>query len=387
MKDTIRVTTTILLTLSVVGLAWQFWGIVLLFVVSLAVAAMMREPVEWLVGKGLSRGLSIGLVLFIGLGAIALLIFLITPILIDRIPLLIADFVTTYDGFKEQLAKTNTIQGTLARSLPSTDAIFGSLTSEEPGGIMQIAIGLTGSVLDTLVQSISVIFLAAYWSMDRTYFERLWLSLLPPNQRTQMRRTWRAIESDVGEYLRSEALQCIFGGFALFAVFFLIGVKYPVTLACLVALLWLLPVIGPLVAIVPTLIVGFISSPITAVIATILMLVLYTATQLFIVRRLYSSARFASTISLLMMLILVDAMGMVGLLVAPILASIFQIFLTNALMTEAAPIDAPTIQTLNERLEQMHQAMKNSSAATAPATANLANRLEKLVHQIELLAK
>ena len=59
-------TAVALATVGVVLLAWQFSSVLALVVVSLAVAAMVRAPADWLVQRRVSQGLALALVYVTG---------------------------------------------------------------------------------------------------------------------------------------------------------------------------------------------------------------------------------------------------------------------------------------------------------------------------------
>ncbi len=380
---------TVLATLAALALLWEFWNVVVLFLVSLGVAAMVRTPAEWLSARPLSRpiprGLAVVLILMMGLGVMVGLIVLVVPTLTAKIPLLLADLNEIYTRFQAYIAAGGALQRTLASQLPSPENISSALLNvTDENGSLSWVMTLTSGLFDALAQSLLVIFLAIYWAIDRDYFERLALSLLPPTQRIRMRALWRNVESHVGAYLRAISAQILFGGIVMYVGFALLGVKYPVILACAVALLWLLPVIGPMVALLPVILIGYLTSPLVALLAALYMLIIFTASFVFIERRLYQASRFASVLSLLMMLILVDVLGLPGLLLAPIVATIAQLVVDGLMTLEPVREPEPPVQVdaFADRLAQLRQAMQDMTAATPPVTANLARRLEDLVVQV-----
>lgn len=389
MKRVAIIATTVLATLAALALLWEFWNVVVLFLVSLGVAAMVRTPAEWLssrpLSRPISRGLAVVLVLLMGLGVLIGLIVLVVPTLTARIPMLLADLNGIYTRFQAHIAEVGSLQRTLANQLPAPENISTALLNvTDENGSLAWVMSLTSGLFDALAQSLLVIFLAIYWAIDRDYFERLALSLLPPTQRIRMRALWRNVESHVGAYLRAIAAQILFGGILLYVGFALLGVKYPLILACAVALLWLMPVIGPLVAVLPVLLIGYLTSPLIAMLAAVYMVVIFAASFVFIERRLYQASRFASVLSLLMMLILVDVLGLPGLLLAPIVATVAQLVVDGLMSLEPIREPEPPLQVdaFADRLTQLRQAMQDMTAATPPVTANLARRLEDLVVQV-----
>src|SRR6185369_9351425 len=102
--------------------------------------------------------------------------------------------------------------------------------------------------------------LSVYWSTNQVHFERLWLSLLPAEQRKLARNVWRTIELELGAYIRSEIIQSFLAGFLLTIGYWMLGCPYPALLGVFGAIAWLIPLVGAPLAMVLPLLVGLLSS-------------------------------------------------------------------------------------------------------------------------------
>jgi predicted PurR-regulated permease PerM len=106
-----------------------------------------------------------------------------------------------------------------------------------------------------------VIILSIYWSIDRTRFERMWLSLLAVETRTWARNTYRDIENEIGVYIRSMFVRALLSGLFIGIGFVtLIGVNYATLLAILGALFSLIPWLGILLVVIPVFLSGLTTS-------------------------------------------------------------------------------------------------------------------------------
>lgn len=219
--------------------------------------------------------------------------------------------------------------------------------------------------------------LSIYLAIGRMRFERLWLSLVPPEQRSHARRYWYRLNGAVGAYLRSEVLQTMFAGALLAGGYWLIGIKYPFLLAVIAALAWLVPLLGAVFALIPLLTIGWLSG-----LQAVLFGLVYTAAVLafmefFVERRLYRHERYWGVLVVLVMMAMGDALGLLGLLVAPPVAIALQSWINDLLEAPAAvEVDAAALQA---RLADIHTQIQDGQTEVSPRHASLVARLDRLM--------
>ena len=115
---------------------------------------------------------------------------------------LIHDFQQLAQNFSEQSAWVLPgwlASGPLAGWLPTPENLFLGITSE-PSMALSAVLGFTESIGSVLSGLVIALFLSVYWSVNQNHFERLWLSLIPAEQRKHARNVWRTIEADLGAY-------------------------------------------------------------------------------------------------------------------------------------------------------------------------------------------
>ena len=205
MKRLAWFTLVMLATLTLALLFWEFRVAVLLFVLSLVVAATVRPLVDRFAARGVPRGLALLLTYAIGIGGlIALVVILSGPLLTD-LQQLTQNVASSYEQMKTQWPTGSPFQQTLAQQLPSTDELYQLFT----GTLPQTVLGITLGAFDLLGQLMIVLVLSVYWSADQEHFKRLWLSLLPLERRARARLIWQTLESGLGAYLRSQVIQTV----------------------------------------------------------------------------------------------------------------------------------------------------------------------------------
>ncbi|RPI78171.1 MAG: AI-2E family transporter, partial [Chloroflexi bacterium] len=230
-----------------------------------------------------------------------------------------------------------------------------------------------------------VIVISVYWSMDESHFERLWLSVVSGKNRTRVRDIWRGIEGGVGAYIRSEIGQSFLAAILLGVSYSIIGLPYPALLAVLGALMWLIPWLGAVLAMALPVIFGFAAGPVQGIIAGLVTLVILLALEIIVEPILFNRRRYNSLLVVLMLIALADAMGLIGVLVAPPLAAAVQIFFSNVLsQPEARPFPASKekITTIKERLVALHERAEDMDVES-PYVNSMLDRLDKLVAKAE----
>ncbi len=143
--------------------------------------------------------------------------------------------------------------------------------------------------------------------------------MIGPTHRTRVRGAWHAVELGLGAYLRSELTQFLLAAILLTAGFAAMGLQAPISLALFAALAWLLPLVGGMQALVPLLLLGVGNLPL-AIPAILLTCAVFALLEFVVERKLYPRQRHDSVLVLLITIIMVEALGIVGLLIAPPIA-------------------------------------------------------------------
>jgi predicted PurR-regulated permease PerM len=388
MKRTAQIILAVFLTLAAVFVLWQFRNIVLLFIVSVVVAAMVRKPVEFLTSRRVPQGLAMAFIFLTGIVAAGVVVVLLAPVLAREVPALMDDVAMAFVNFRIQLATAGRAGQFLLSYLPEPQQVGIVLSPEGTPVPMNTALNVTLGIVDAFTQCIVVIVLALYWTADRVTFERLWLSLLPPNVRTRAREVLRTSGDAVGAYLRSEIVQTLLAGVLLYLCFSLLGLKYAASLAAIAAACWLIPILGGLIALIPVVVFGLLTSVPMTLIAVLLTLGVFALMEFVVERRLYRQRRYGSLFAVLVALAFLDVFGVIGLLIAPMVANVVQIVWAQwmqpppKLKAEEATKPALDLEGLRTRLSDARLQLA-SIEEPSPRTVGLMQRLDELLDRVK----
>lgn len=381
MKRIALLTAIILLTLSLAAVTWELRSVVVILLVALAIAATLDAPVEWFVQHRWPSTLAVIAVYLAVFGTLLGLVSAIFLPIISELDPLAQDLVAEYGTVHSRLLNLSGTGTAWVTRLPAPEQLATSLTVGQTTALLRGVLGATQYLGSHAGQLLLATVLAIYLTIDRTHFERLWLSLLPPEQRSRTRRFWRKLNADVGAYIRSELLQTVLAGALLAGGYWLIGIKYPFLLALFAALAWLVPLLGGVFALVPLVMIGWLSGPLAVLLGLIYTVAILVFMEFFVERRLYRRERYWGILVVLVMMALGDALGLLGLLVAPPIAVAIQSWLNEILNAPAAA--GVDLSALQARLADIHARVHDGQTAVSPRHTSLVARLDGLMAEMK----
>ncbi len=369
----------VLTTLLALLLLWQFRIVVIYVMVSLALAAALRPLVSRLVaGRRLVR--AAWMVLYLaGLISFGALLFLTGEAAMLEIQLF-SQTVSTQDAWRLPVwLQGSPFQLFVVAQLPPPSKLFVAFTGDQGQLVLPAIIGISQGLEEFISGFLVILFLSIYWSINQIHFERLWLSLLPSDQRKQARNIWRTIEVELGAYQRSEFVQSLLAGILLGLGYWLIGSPYPALLALIGAMAWLIPVAGAFMALILPFSLGLITSVQLSLLTTLYTLFVLIALQVWVEPRLFRRRWDNPILTLIVLLAMADAFGLIGLLVAPPISAICQILWNRLFSNRAVSGAAAQISDLKER---QARAWDNIKAMEEPPIALVSIGMERLKNLI-----
>jgi len=381
-KQTIKFAAAVMTTLLALLVLWQFRTAVIYVLLSLVLAAALRPLINHLVGRSLVVRLAWILGYLVVMAAFIFAFFLSGDMAIQEIR--VRDSLSMRDvwDLPEWLAGGSLTQA-LVRQLPAPSQIFEAVTGEQGQLVLPTLLGFTQNIGSFVSGLLVVLLLSIYWSINQSHFERLWLSLLPSFQRKQARDIWRTVEQDVGAYLRGEVMQSLLIGLLLGLGYWLLGSPYPILLALAGALASLIPVVGVVLTIIPLLLVGLLTSVQMSLFTALYAFAVLIAFGVWAKPRLFKRRWDNPILTIVLLIALADALGFVGIVVAPLLSIVCQI-LWSRLVSRPAPVGAAAqISDLKERQAGVLAGIRALEDAPPVLVTSSMQRLADLIEQAE----
>ncbi len=382
-KTLIRFSTAVMTTLLALVVLWQFRMVAVYVLVSVALAAALRPLVNRLVGRRLVvRGAWI-LLYVVVLGGFGLLLFLAGRGVIGEIQDL-ARTVAVQDAWKlPTWLQGSAFQGVLAAWLPPPSRLFEAITGDQGQLVLPAIFGFTQGIAGVVSRVLIVLLLSIYWIVNQVHYERLWLSLLPPGQRRQVRSIWRTIEPNLGAYIRSQAVQSLLAGLVLGLGYWALGSPYPILLALVGALAGLIPMVGAPLAVVSPLLVGLLTSVQLSLVTVLYTLVVLVALGIWVWPRLFNRRWDNPILTIVLLIALESAFGLLGILIAPPISAVCQILWDLLVSHRRASGAAAQVSDLKERQERVGAIIRAMDEAPPALVTSSMERLTELIAEAE----
>lgn len=379
-KQVAGIAAAVMTTLLALAVLWQFQIVVVYLVISLAVAAVLRPLVRRLVGRRLVTRAAWILLYLAVLASVGFLLFTAAEAAINEIQQL-ARTLSVRDAWTLPLwLEGSSFQQTLIGQLPAPSKIFDAVTGEEGQLVLPALLGFTQGMGSIVSAVLVILFLSLYWSINQVHFERLWLSLLPSGQRQRARDIWQTVETDVGTYVHGQIVLILIVGVLLGLGFWLLGSPYPALLALTGALASLIPVVGPVLVVITVLLVGLLTSVQLSLLTTVYALVVLLAMAIWVKPHLFNRTWNNPILTVVLMLAMADAIGLIGIILAPPLSVVCQILWDRLVRHRTVDGAAAQVSDLKERYARVWDAI---SAMDGPPQALVTSSMERLSQLIE----
>ncbi len=370
----------VMTTLLALAVLWQFRIVVIYLLISLTLAAALRPLAYRLVGRGLLARIAWILMYLLVLSSFGFILFFSLDRAVQEIQQ-IAQNISVQDAWSLPVwLEGSAFQLALIERLPAPSRFFEAVTGDQGQLVLPAILGFTQSMGTIVSGAFIVLFLSIYWSTNQIHFERLWLSLLPSDQRKQARGIWRTVEPDIGAYLRGEVIQSILAGVLLGLGFWLLGSPSPALLALIGALATLIPVVGAALAVVLVLLVGLLTSVQLSLLSALYTLVILIGLGVWVKPRLFNHRWENPILTVVILIAMADAFGLIGIIIAPPFSVICQILWDRLVAHRAVIGSAAQISDLKERQAKLWE---NISAMEKPPLALVTSSMERLALLLE----
>jgi predicted PurR-regulated permease PerM len=305
-------------------LVYQIAVVVLVLLLTMLFSVIISAPVDYLEHRGMSRGLGTlvvfgGLVLGIWIAGIAL-----APTIADQA-------VQLWETFPELIENAQDHVGQLREALGLGSSFgLGSLNVVDSarnflsGGALT-TVANVGAGVASVISYVVVIVIATIYSVARP--EPLidgFVALFPAGRRQEVRRILRELYETVQRWFVGQLASMLLIGFLSTVALYLIGVPFALLLGIFSGLISFIPFVGPLISVIPPLLLALIGTPIDALWVVLAYAVIQTIESYLIQPLIMSRAvSLHPAVVMFALLIMGTIFGFVGVLLAvPLVAAL-----------------------------------------------------------------
>ena len=237
-----------LVGLAAIAFLWvagQVLGRVIHIVVAVLLAMVLAyalEPPLAVASRALPRALAALLIYVLALGALAGGILLLGPALIQQSQAL----ATRLPGYIDHLNGYPNVPG-----LDVTGTLHG-ITQAVLRSAVDVAAAVAGGLVDTAL----VLVLGFWFMVDGRRMRDVATRLFPPPERDKVRFVQDTVSAVLGAYIRGQLAMAAIIGMSAGLGAFLLGVHYPVVIGILAFLFELIPMVGPILASLPAVVIS-----------------------------------------------------------------------------------------------------------------------------------
>src|SRR4051794_4237062 len=187
----------------------------------------------------------------------------------------------------------------------------------------------------SLINFMTVFFLAFYWLVERATIKRALLRLVPASRAADVNAVWLEVEEKLGGWVRGQLLVMLAMAFLAGVGFWVIGLPNPVLLGVLAGVAELVPMVGPFLAFAPALLVALGIDPWTTVVVVVYAVVIQQIESNFLVPRIMGHSVGVSPLTVVLG-ILIGAIlyGLPGAFLAVPIAGAIQVIVAHAVGME-----------------------------------------------------
>jgi putative permease len=379
-RKLVTIGAAVIVTLLALGLVWQLRQAVVYVLISLALAAAARPLVTAWARRRWRQRLGLAGLCLIVVAGVGFLLLIGANAAVHEIQLLAAN-TSAHDAWQmPRWLQGSTFQQAVQGRLPSPSQVFQSITGEQGQLVLPALLGFSNGLVEVVAGGLLVLFLSVYWSVHQTHFERLWLSLLPPARRKQVRDIWRTIEPEIGAYIRSEVVQSLLTGVIVGLGCWALGSPYPALLALAGALACLIPVMGAALAVMLVLVMGLLTSGPLSLLTAAFTALVFVGVGVWLKPRLLPRAENNPFLTVAILIVLAQAFGLLGIIVAPPLSTVCQILWSHLISQKASVGAAAQVSDLKDRQERLRDTIQ---AMDRPPQALVTSSMQRLAQLIE----
>ena len=270
-KKTVDISTGIIFrTILILLGVWFLYlirDIVAILFVSIIITAAIEPAVNWMNGKKIPRSLAVSIIYVLLFGILGTIVYFLIPPFVSQFK----DFSNSFPFYVEKLSS---IFKGLESYVQSHQVIFSSQNFFQniSNNLTQSSLSIFSTTIGVFSGFISIIVIMSltfYMSVKKDGLRGFITSITPEKYQSYAVSAGEKIKVKIGRWMQGQ-LFLMFVIFALdFLALYFLKVPYALVLAILGGLLEIIPYIGPIVAAVPAVILGFLISPFTGIMVAV----------------------------------------------------------------------------------------------------------------------
>ncbi|OGB75448.1 hypothetical protein A2810_01100 [candidate division Kazan bacterium RIFCSPHIGHO2_01_FULL_49_10] len=315
----------VVIVLLAIGFLYFIRDIIAIVFVSIIIAAALSPTVDRLTKWKVPRTISIILIYLLVLSLLGGIVYFVLPPMITQIKQLAESLPAYFTAFTDLLKnlREGSINGVLNASQDSLNSISNFL-----GQIANNLFNTTIGFFSGAAAIVMVFILTLYFLLDENGIKKFFVSLFPVKQKNQMIAIANKMGIKLGGWLRGQIVLALAVGLVVYIGLLIIGMPYALTLGILAGALEIIPVIGPIIAAIPAILIAFTISPTAALIVTAFYILVQEMENKLLVPKIMQYAVGLNPVTIIIIILIgAKLMGILGILLSIPVASVIYVLL------------------------------------------------------------
>lgn len=314
-------------------LLFAFWflylirDILIILVGAIVVAAAIEPLANRLQRYRMPRALSVILVYIGALVLLAASVTILVPVLAEQTVQLAQQLPHAVAVIQSWVGETFLLSsGTVVHQLQSALAQFGN----ELGTVGLNVVQQTSTVFSGLVSVLLVFVIALYLVMEKNALGKFFHIVVPQEHHAYVDQAISRVHYKIGRWVLGQVTLAVIMGVAAASGLWLLGVPYALALGLLVGIFELVPVIGPILASIPGVIIAFTQSWWLGLAVLVFYIFIQQAESHILIPHVMSRATGLNPlVTLLAVLLGARLLGVAGIILAVPVATIMDVLLSD----------------------------------------------------------
>jgi predicted PurR-regulated permease PerM len=304
--------------------------VLILTLLALIFATAIEGPLRRLEVRRIPRGVGI-LMIYVGIiGAIALMVVGIVPVVSDEASQFREELPADIRSLQREWNQSSNpiLSGTGADLLGrAAEAI-----EEPPAPEQETTINVATTIGGAIVGVLTVFAIAFYYLMEKSLLRRLVIQELRPEAQVRVNRLWDESERKVGDWLRGQLTLCLIIGVTATIGYGIMGIQFWPLLGLWAGITEIIPILGPWIGGVPAVLVALTMGWREAMLVTGFIVILQFLENMDLVPRVMRGAVGLTPLTVFVAILAgTQFYGPIGALLAIPIAALVQILITDYL--------------------------------------------------------
>jgi predicted PurR-regulated permease PerM len=218
-----------------------------LIVIALFLALALNPAVEFVQRRGVRRGAAVAAVYLVALALLAVLGLVFIPPLVKQI----SNLIEALPGLVDDLTKGHGPLGFLETRYEVVERVRDATAGQSADGLLggaASAFTAVKGIATTVIGSVIIAFLTFFMLLEGPAWRTRCTDLIPELHRGAVERIGAGVYRSVGGFVTGNLVASLLAGLVATIIMLVTGVPYAVPLGLFVAIIELVPYVGPLVA-------------------------------------------------------------------------------------------------------------------------------------------